>query len=299
MMHDDQIPLDQEQVEALIADQRPELAGLDVVPVDGGGTVNAIYRVGDSVTARFPLRPDDPVRVLDRLRQEMAASAEFVAACPVAAPEPLHVGTPGGGFPMPWSTQSWVPGSTATPTSCAGSSQVARDLAELIVRLRRWETRGRRFAGTGRGGVLSDHDAWVETCIRRSEGLVDTEAMRTAWAVFRQLPREDPDVMSHADLIPTNLLVSDGRLVGVLDTGGFQAADPALDLVVAWHLFSDGPREQIRRALGCGDLEWERGKAWAFQQAAGAYWYYRDTNAAMAAMGRTTLERLLGPGAVA
>ena len=37
-----------------------------------------------------------------------------------------------------------------------------------------------------------------------------------------------------------------------------------------------------------------RGKAWAFEQAIGAYWYYRDTNPAMAAMGRTTLERLVG-----
>ena len=99
--------------------------------------------------------------------------------------------------------------------------------------------------------------------------------------------------MCHGDLIPSNVLVADGRLTGLLDTGGFQAADPAPDLVAAWHLFDDGPREQIRRDLDCSDLQWERGRAWAFQQAAGAYWYYQRSNPTMADMGRTTLERLI------
>ena len=84
-----------------------------------------------------------------------------------------------------------------------------------------------------------------------------------------------------------------GRLTGILDTGGFQAADPALDLVAAWHLLEDGPRDRLRQALGCSDLQWERGMAWAFQQAAGAYWYYRESNTAMAEMGLTTLARVL------
>jgi hypothetical protein len=48
----------------------------------------------------------------------------------------------------------------------------------------------------------------------------------------------------------------------------------------------------LRRSLDCSELQWQRGRAWAFEQAAGAYWYYVDTNPTMAAMGRTTLERL-------
>ena len=78
----------------------------------------------------------------------------------------------------------------------------------------------------------------------------------------------------------------------MLDGGGFGAADPALDLVGAWHLLDDAPRARLRSALGSDDAEWERGKAWAFQQAAGAYWYYRGRDQRMADMGRTTLERL-------
>lgn len=292
-MHHDQISIGENQIAALIADELPALTGLGVTAVGGGGTVNAVYRIGDAVTARFPLRYEDPARLLDRLRREMAASAEFVLACPVPAPEPLHIGRPGHGYPLPWTTQSWIPGSTATPTSYDSSSALAHDLANLISRLRVWDTRGRSFQGSGRGGVLSDHDSWVDECTGRSEHLVDTNAMRSLWSRFRQLPMEDPDVMCHGDLTPSNVLVADGRLTGLLDTGGFRAADPALDLVAAWHLFDDEPREQLRQDLGCSDLQWERGKAWAFQQAAGAYWYYQHSNSAMADMGRTTLERIL------
>jgi aminoglycoside phosphotransferase (APT) family kinase protein len=99
--------------------------------------------------------------------------------------------------------------------------------------------------------------------------------------------------MTHGDLMPGNLVVADGRLAGVLDVGGLGAADPAVDLVVAWHLFDAGPRQVLRAALGCDDLEWERGKAWALEQAVGLVWYYRSSNPVMARTGRRTLARLL------
>jgi aminoglycoside phosphotransferase (APT) family kinase protein len=113
------------------------------------------------------------------------------------------------------------------------------------------------------------------------------------WAVMRDLPRSaGADTMTHGDLIPGNVLVSRGRLAGVIDVGDLKAADPALDLVSGWHLLEDGPRRVLREDLGCGDLEWERGRAWAFEQAMGAVWYYARSNPAMSRMGRRTLERI-------
>ena len=292
-MHDDQISVSSEQVAALLADQMPTLAGHDVVRIAGAGTVNAIFRIGDSAAARFPLRDEEPDEAARQLRREAAASAEFLLASPVPAPRPIDIGRPGHGYPMPWAVQSWLQGSTAAPNSHETSAALALDLVDLLERLRAWSTDGRRFTGPGRGGQLSTHDVWVEECISRSDGLVDTDVMRALWSRFRELPREDPDAMCHGDLIPPNLLVSGGRLSGILDTGGLQAADPALDLVVAWHCFADAPHDQMRTGLGCSELQWERGAAWAFQQAIGAYWYYRDSNPTMADMGRTTLERLV------
>ena len=103
--------------------------------------------------------------------------------------------------------------------------------------------------------------------------------------------------MTHGDLVPGNVLVADGRLVGIIDVGGLGPADPALDLVSAWHLLEAGPREALREDLGPDDLQWERGKAWAFEQAMGLVWYYARSNPTMAALGRLTLSRLLEPGA--
>ena len=81
--------------------------------------------------------------------------------------------------------------------------------------------------------------------------------------------------------------------IGVIDVGGLGPADSALDLVGAWHLLEIGPREVLRGDLDCDDLEWERGKAWAFAQAMGLVWYYATSNPTMSFIGRRTLERLL------
>jgi len=108
----------------------------------------------------------------------------------------------------------------------------------------------------------------------------------------RELPRETPDVMSHGDLTPGNVLMAGGHLVGVLDVGSYGAADPALDLISAWNLLQARPRRVLCTALRCTDLEWERSKAWAFQQAMGLVWYYADSNPVMSRLGRTTLHRI-------
>lgn len=103
----------------------------------------------------------------------------------------------------------------------------------------------------------------------------------------------DDSVVQRRRLIPKNLLLADGRLVGVLDTGGFGPTDPALDLVAAGHLLDGRARLALWAELGCDAPEWDRGKAWAFEQAIGVAWYYQETNPAMHQMGMTTLRRLL------
>ena len=134
----------------------------------------------------------------------------------------------------------------------------------------------------------------METCFAHSEGLLDVPRLRRLWAVLRELPPSGAaDVMTHGDLIPGNVLVCDGRLTGVIDVGGLGPADPGLDLVGGWHLLEAGPRQLRRDDLDCDDLEWERGKAWAFEQAMGAAWYYVNSNPAMSVMGRRTLQRIM------
>ncbi len=293
VMHNDDVAVSEGLARTLIDSQFPDYAGLALRRLPSAGTVNVIFRLGPRLTVRFPRRVSDTNANRAALEREAARAAEFADQSPVVAPRPVGIGTPAHGYPMAWSIQTWLSGSTASPTATADSTEFARDLADLISALRTTPTRGRVFTGHGRGGDLRSHDDWVETCLSNSEHLLDVPALRRLWSRLRTTPRDRPDHMTHGDLIPGNLLVADGRLVGVLDTGGFGPADPSLDLVAAWHLLGDRARDPFRDALDCDDTEWDRGKAWAFQQAAGAAWYYEVTNHDMHEMGMTTLHRLL------
>jgi aminoglycoside phosphotransferase (APT) family kinase protein len=288
-MHPGQLDVAPETVSRLVARQFPQWRDLPVRAVRTQGTVNALFRLGDDLVARLPLVPAGDAR--GRLEAEAAAAAELLGRTRFATPEPVAIGEPGPGYPLPWSVQTWLPGTVATPDG--QSDAFAHDMAEFIAGVRAIDTRGRTFAGDNRGGHLPDHDTWMETCLERSEGFLDVPPLRRMWAAFRELPRESADAMTHGDLIPGNVLVDGGRLAGVIDVGGVGPADPALDLVAAWHLLDPGPRDAFRADLRCGDLEWARGAAWAFEQAVGLVWYYAQTNPPMSHMGRRTLERLV------
>jgi aminoglycoside phosphotransferase (APT) family kinase protein len=293
-MHADQLTVTVDVVRELVGEQFPEWRGLAVTPVRSQGTVNALFRIGDHIAARFPLERRDPVATRRWLESEAAAAQELFGRTRFATPEPLGIGGPAACYPLPWSVQTWVPGTVASVGDPGASVAFAHDLAEFIRDVRAIDTRGRTFEGKGRGGDLRSHDAWMATCFARSEGLLDVPRLRRAWASLRDLPRGSaPDVMNHRDLIPGNVLVGSGRLTGVIDVGGLGPADPALDLVAAWHLLDHGPRRALRGALECDELEWARGMAWAFEQAMGVVWYYVDSNPTMSSMGRRTLRRIM------
>jgi aminoglycoside phosphotransferase (APT) family kinase protein len=292
-MHDDQFSVPVSTVRRLIDEQFPQWRAEPIRALATDATVNSIFRIGSALSARFPLRADGPVASRSALEAEATAVRELAWHSSVPVPEPVAIGDPGHGYPFAWSVQTWLPGPVATPHGDAGSASLALDLAVFIGGLRRANTGGRRFGGEGRGGDLRGQDAWMDTCLRASTALVDVEGLRRLWATLRELPQGRPDVLSHRDLIPPNLLVQDGRLVGVLDGGGFGPADPALDLVAGWHLLDAERRALVRRQLGSDEIEWQRGRAWAFAQAMGPPWYYRASNPGMSRLGLSTLTRVL------
>ena len=291
-MHANQLVVPVQAVRKLVDEQFPRWRELSVRSLASQGTVNALFRIGEEFLARFPLQPADVEATRRWLQAEARAAGELLGRTRFPTPEPVALGEPGAGYPLPWSVQTWVPGTVATDEDPGGSIPFARDLAEFIGGVRAIGTPGRTFSGTGRGGELRSHDGWMKTCFERSGHLLDVPRLRRAWAAMRALPRTAGDVMTHGDLIPGNVLVSSGRLAGVIDVGGLGPADPALDLVGAWHLLDAGPRRVLRDDLECGDLEWERGKAWAFEQSMGVVWYYAESNPAMSLMGRRTLQRI-------
>lgn len=292
-MHAEQVDITNATAALLIRRAVPDVAQLPIRRILSSTTTSHIFRIGETLCARFPMQGEDPDALEVQLGAEQRAMAEHSAASPFPCPAPVAVHPASPEHPLPWALQTWVAGEVATPRGLETSAPFAADLAALLIALRAAPTHGRRFSGSGRGGDLRQHDAWISTCLERSEDLLPVGRLRSLWSRWRELPRDQADLMSHGDLIPANLLTDGLRLSGVLDTGGFQAADPALDLVGAWHLLDAPRREIVRERLDCTDLEWERGAAWAFAQAIGLVWYYERTNPAAAALGRSTIDRLL------
>lgn len=294
-MHAGQLNVTVSVVRTLIDDQYPQWRGLPITTVASSGTVNAIFRLGDRLSLRFPLQGDDSATVLKQLQAESLAATKLFERTRFPTPQPVAIGQPGANHRFPWSVQTWLPGVAAIDSDPSHSVGFARDLAKFITDVRAIPTGGKAFRGGSRGGQLSSHEAWMQTCFGRSKELLDVPRLRRMWARMRLLPRGPAaDVTSHCDLIPGNTLVSSSlRLAGVLDVGGLGPADPALDLVCAWHLLDVGPRRAFRESLGVDESQWQRGQAWAFQQAMGLVWYYEQSNPAVSKIGRRTLDRLL------
>ena len=188
----------------------------------------------------------------------------------------------------------WLPGNDVWAAGVADSADFAHDLASFVVALRSMDTEGQGLHGSGRGGLLTSQDDYVATGLGRSHGLIDVDALTGLWSRLRQTPRfEAPDVWTHGDLMPGNLLTSDVRLCAVIDVGGLSTADPALDLMPAWNLMGPGVRQGYRVALDVDEPERDRGKGWAFAQAIGCLPYYRVTNPVMSDIARRTLLALL------
>src|SRR3954447_20603591 len=144
-MHRDQLQLTEETVRALLADQLPALAARPVRLLPQAGTVNAIARLGEDLAARFPLQPADPEDVRRTLEREADAARRLVGGLRVPVPAPVALGGPGHGYPLPWSVQTWVPGSDAFAVDPGASEPFARDLAALVAALRTLPTEGCTF----------------------------------------------------------------------------------------------------------------------------------------------------------
>jgi aminoglycoside phosphotransferase (APT) family kinase protein len=289
LVHSDQFEVDDGLARELLFEQFPQWSDLPIRRIATAATVNAIFRLGADLVVRFPLQGAED----EELHSEARAITKFTQLSIFPVSVPVAIGRASERYPSAWSVQTWLPGVVATADGHAESRVLATDVAALITALRKGDVAGSSFDGQGRGGDLRDHDDWMTRCFEKSADLVNTDHASHLWQTLRELPNDGQDVMSHKDLTPPNLLVRRGRLAGVLDCGAFGPADPAVDLVAAWHLFDPPARAIVRFAVGPSDVEWRRGAAWALQQAMGLIWYYQYSNPDMSQLGRTTLKRLL------
>ena len=85
-MHANQLAISPETARRLVHEQFPAWRDLSIRAVDSPGTVNAIFRIGTQLAARFPLEPDDVGPVRKRLESEAGAARELAGRTRFATP---------------------------------------------------------------------------------------------------------------------------------------------------------------------------------------------------------------------
>ena len=159
----------------------------------------------------------------------------------------------------------------------------------------RAERPGRVPHNAFRGEALVRRDEATRASIDALRGEIDADAATAAWDEALAAPAWDrAPVWHHGDLDVRNLLVTDGRLSGVIDFGCLGAADPACDVAVAWKVLPAEERGRFRNALSVDDATWMRARGWVVSQAVMALSYYTlETNRMLVLEARRWLAEVL------
>ncbi|NYJ73731.1 aminoglycoside phosphotransferase (APT) family kinase protein [Allobranchiibius huperziae] len=294
MMHEGETRIDPALVADLVARQFPAYAELPIRQVRSGGTENAVFRLGERHAARFPLHDGSVPSLVKEIRWGPAFSARASLRTPIVE----AVGAAGPGYPYPWAIVRWLDGRDAQEVAVGDSEQAATALGGCVrsLWLQSQDAPRAGVLGGSRGGPIGIRDSDFREALSRCAGLTDTARVGEIWEAALATPTWDGrPVWLHADLIPGNLLVREGRLVGLLDLGAIATGDPAYDVTAAWFVF-DGPRRATYlRALGVavGGPVWLRARGLAVSQAVIALPYYLHTNPTMVAMARRCLTEVL------
>jgi aminoglycoside phosphotransferase (APT) family kinase protein len=294
-MHPGMHPIDDALVRRLVAGQFPQWAGLAVERWASGGTVNAMYRLGDDMVVRLPLVRGGA----EDVSMEQEWLPRLAPQLPTRIPEVLGAGVPAQGYPWPWSVYRWLAGEHPEAGALSEPMLLAEDLAAFVAAMRSITLPAAPRAH--RGGPVASLDAETRAAIKELRGIpqedVDCDAAATVWEEALRAPDWDgPPVWLHADLMPGNLLVDGGRLASVIDFGCTGRGDPACDLFPAWNLLPRDARQVFREALAVDDATWIRGRGRTLSQALVALPYYRRTNPAMAHNARHVIRAVLDEG---
>jgi aminoglycoside phosphotransferase (APT) family kinase protein len=260
----DDIDIDEALVRALLHEQHPDLARLELREVVGGWD-NRMWRVGEQLAVRLPLTPRAP----SLLRTELRWLPLLAPTLPLPVPVPVRVGEPSSRFPKTWLVVQWIDGQPADHSPVT-SPQSADSLAAFLRALHR-QAPAEAPANPNRGVPLKalrdDIDKWVSVI---DSGDVAADARRI-WEQGRAAPAwQDTPVWLHGDLHPANVVVTDGTLAGVIDFGEMCVGDPATDLSAAWLLLPAGAAARFfDMYANADDATIRRARAWAVLRALG------------------------------
>ena len=129
-LHADEIVSDVALVRHLLMDRFPDLASLPIRRFASSGTDNAIYRLGDDLAVRLPLRPGTTAQLSSDARWLPVLAPHLPLAIPevVAMGDPVEATSSHPGFAWPWGIYRWIDGDAVT---LAGLADPLHDAAVI------------------------------------------------------------------------------------------------------------------------------------------------------------------------
>ncbi|MBB3127717.1 aminoglycoside phosphotransferase (APT) family kinase protein [Paenibacillus rhizosphaerae] len=232
-------------VRLLIESQFPELSGLRIRRI-GEGWDNAVYRVGDSYTFRFPRR-SIAVELLRTEGRLLPLLDEYIT---LPYPKPLFYGQESEAYPVPFLGYTYIPGTFPVGLGDEQRRLSAASLARFLRKLHSFPVGTAREAGASEDHRnLTDVAARKEKMVGVLSGLkphlpmeeYDTVQEYLKRVTVKRITRQE--VMLHGDLHFKNMLADErGQIRGVIDWGDLNVGHPGCDLNIAYSFL--GPAER-------------------------------------------------------
>lgn len=287
-LHDDEVTVTTALVRRLLVHSFPQWGQLPLKRMSSTGTDNAIFRLGGELGLRLPR--------IGWAEHQIAKESEWLPRIapqlPVEVPEPVAIGEPAAGYPYPWLVFRWLEGDDMQHLQSADFNQLARDVATFVIALESIDVTGVPLGGR-HGGRMRADDQTVRQCIHVLRDEIDSERALSIWeAALEAGPWSNSPVWVHGDLLPGNVIVREGRVVGIIDWSSAGAGDPACELMLAWALPPEA-RALYRSLLGFDEASWARAKGLVVEQAVNFITYYATSVPAGVALAGHRLNALL------
>ncbi|MGG4045815.1 phosphotransferase [Paenibacillus favisporus] len=243
----------------LIESQFRDLAGLRIRQI-GEGWDNAVYRVGDCYTFRFPRRSI----AVELLRTEGRLLPLLRDHITLPYPKPVFYGQESKAYPFPFLGYTYIPGTFPVGLTDEQRRLSAASLGSFLRKLHSFPVETAREAGasedhrnltdvTSRKMKMVDILSSLKPHLPREEHDAIQKYLNHRVTVDRITPQE---VMLHGDLHFKNMLADErGQISGVIDWGDLNVGHPGCDLNIAYSFLGPAERQLFFEQYGEVDEE--------------------------------------------